>query len=83
MAETPLTVGAFEAKTHLSSLLARVAKGEEVVITRHGKAVARLVPATTSDREQADRAIGHLKALRQKATLGNADWKALRDQGRR
>ncbi|MEK7245434.1 MAG: type II toxin-antitoxin system prevent-host-death family antitoxin, partial [Pseudomonadota bacterium] len=30
------TVGAFEAKTKLSRLLARVAKGETIVITRHG-----------------------------------------------
>ncbi len=38
-------VGAFEAKTHLSSLLDRVEQGEEVTITRHGKPIARLVPA--------------------------------------
>jgi prevent-host-death family protein len=53
-----LTVGAFEAKTKLSELLDRVERGEEVVITRHGKPVARLVgsrdkapsPETTSER---------------------------------
>ena len=39
-----ITVGAFEAKTHLSSLLDRVAEGEEVVITKHGKPVAHVVP---------------------------------------
>jgi len=38
-------VGMFEAKTHLSSLVDEVEKGREVVITRHGKPVARLVPA--------------------------------------
>lgn len=38
-----ITVGAFEAKTKLSELLDRVEQGEEVVITRHGKTVARLV----------------------------------------
>jgi prevent-host-death family protein len=37
-------VGVHEAKTHLSELLRRVAGGEEVVITRGGRAVARLVP---------------------------------------
>jgi prevent-host-death family protein len=37
------TVGAFEAKTHLSALLDRVERGEEVTITRHGKPVAKLV----------------------------------------
>jgi prevent-host-death family protein len=38
-------VGMFEAKTHLSSLVEEVEKGGEVVITRHGKPVARLVRA--------------------------------------
>jgi prevent-host-death family protein len=38
------TIGIFEAKTHLSSLVDEVEKGREVVITRHGKPVARLVP---------------------------------------
>lgn len=41
------TVGAFEAKTHLAALLDRVERGEEIVITRRGRAVARLVPAAT------------------------------------
>ncbi|HWL70453.1 MAG TPA: type II toxin-antitoxin system prevent-host-death family antitoxin [Geminicoccus sp.] len=36
-------VGILEAKTHLSRLIEQVEKGEEVVITRHGKPVARLV----------------------------------------
>jgi prevent-host-death family protein len=38
-------IGMFEAKTHLSSLVEEVEKGGEVVITRHGKPVARLVRA--------------------------------------
>ena len=38
-------IGAYEAKTHLSDLLDRVERGEELVITRHGKPVARLIPA--------------------------------------
>lgn len=42
-----VTVGAFEAKTHLSSLLQRVESGEVVTITKHGRPVARLVPIET------------------------------------
>lgn len=38
------TVGAYEAKTHLSRLLDRVAGGEILTITRRGHPVARLVP---------------------------------------
>ena len=78
-----LTVGAFEAKTHLSSLLERVERGEEVLITRHGKAIARLVPAAGADRAQVDEAIARLKTLRAGSSLGGLDWKALRDEGRR
>ena len=39
-----------EAKTHLSRLLARVAKGDEVIIARAGKPVARLVPVQRAKR---------------------------------
>jgi prevent-host-death family protein len=78
-----ITVGAFEAKTHLSTLLERVSQGEEIVITRHGKAVARLVPAAAADRSRIDRAIAKLKALRKGCTLGGLSWKELRDEGRR
>ncbi len=38
------SVGAFEAKTRLSELLQRVEAGEQVIITKHGRPVARLVP---------------------------------------
>jgi prevent-host-death family protein len=37
-------VGAFEAKTHLSELLARVEAGESIAIAKHGRPIARLVP---------------------------------------
>ncbi len=37
-------MGLFEAKTHLSEVVARVEAGDEVVITRHNKPVARIVP---------------------------------------
>ena len=38
------TIRLFEAKTHLSALVARAERGEEVIITRHNKPVAKLVP---------------------------------------
>ena len=41
------TVGLFDAKTHLSEYVARAENGEEVVITRHNKPVAKLVPMST------------------------------------
>jgi prevent-host-death family protein len=44
-----VVVGTFHAKTHLTQLLERVAKGEKVVITKRGKPVAMLVPPETRD----------------------------------
>ena len=78
-----LTVGAFEAKTHLSSLLERVRRGEEIIITRHGKPIARLVPAAVADRARIDETISKLKTLRKGSSLGGLHWKDLRDEGRR
>ena len=43
---TVQSIGLFDAKTHLSELVARAEKGEEVVITRHNTAVAKLVPVS-------------------------------------
>ena len=47
------TVAIFEAKTRLSELLAQVQQGEEIVITRHGVPMARLVPPAAPDRRRA------------------------------
>lgn len=47
------TIGAYEAKTHLPRLLDRIARGESLTITRHGRPVARLVPVEDDDRERA------------------------------
>ncbi len=77
------TVGAFEAKTHLSALLDRVAGGEEVVITKRGKPVARLVPAAAADHARINDAIARLKSARAGVSLGGLNWKDLRDEGRR
>jgi prevent-host-death family protein len=77
-----ITIGAFEAKTHLSALLERVAAGEEVVITKHGKPIARLIGAEASDRQRVADAVATMKQLRKETTLGELSWKDLRDQGR-
>ena len=47
------SIGSYEAKTHLPRLLDRVANGESLTITKHGRPVARLVPI---DRDEEDRA---------------------------
>lgn len=50
------SVGAYTAKTHLPRLLDRIARGESLTITRHGRPVARLVPVQRADRERARQA---------------------------
>ncbi len=78
-----VSVGAFEAKTHLSALLDRVSQGKEVVITRRGQPVARLIPARQAKRSETESVIAELRRRRAGLTLGGLNWKDLRDQGRR
>jgi len=79
-------IGAFEAKNKLAALLDRVEAGEEIVITRHGRAVARLVPnASVADRSQAQAAAERIRARVRKLKTRGFDWDALkadRDAGR-
>jgi len=77
-----ITMGVFETKTHLSALIDKVAAGEEVVITKHGRPVARLVSAADADRARALEAFDRLLAARKGVTLGGLSWKELRDAGR-
>jgi prevent-host-death family protein len=81
-------VTAFEAKTRFGELLERVAQGEEVVITRHDKPVARLVPEGGPRLDEVRRSVEGLRQLQQrirqrsKARLSDADVRAAIDEGR-
>lgn len=78
-------IGAFEAKNTLGALLDRVLEGEEIVITRHGKPVARLVPNASVDRSAAQAAAERIRARAQSLKAGEFHWGALkadRDAGR-
>jgi prevent-host-death family protein len=80
------TIGAFEAKNKFGQLLDLAERGEEVLITRHGKEVARLVPARPARAPDAARAaLQRIRARAEARKLGRFDWqewKAYRDQGR-
>lgn len=80
-----LEIGAFEAKNTLGALLDRVQQGEEVIITRHGKAVARLIPNTGRiDSAQAKSALDRIRE-RAKAAKILFSWRELKedkDRGR-
>jgi len=78
-----MQVGAFEAKTHLSRLLAAVERGERVTITRRGRPVAALVPLETLHQEETAELVAELKALRGRTLSGAESIIELRDEGRR
>lgn len=78
-----IQVGAFEAKTHLSALIEKVIQGEEVLITRRGMPVARLVAAKRGEESDVGAAVDRLREIRSGVTLGDLDWRQLRDEGRR
>jgi len=78
------TVGAYEAKTHLSELLEKVEAGEEITITRHGSPVAKLVPMkrkATADERAA--AIQRIQKLGKSLSLGGLKIKDLIAEGRK
>ena len=80
-----MEIGAFEAKNKLGMLLDRVEYGEEIVITRYGKPIARLVPNTTRiDKLQARAALERIRARagNLKKTFDWAAVRADRDAGR-
>jgi prevent-host-death family protein len=65
------SVTALEAKTRFGQLLERVAQGEEVIITRHEKPVARLVPEGPRNLKSVRAAVAGLFELRRKISDGN------------
>jgi prevent-host-death family protein len=78
--------GAFEAKNKFGHLLDLVEHGEEIIITRHGKEVARLVPAGQRiNREEARAAVQRIRTRAEQQNLGRfewPEWKSYRDEGR-
>jgi prevent-host-death family protein len=78
------TVGSFEAKTHLSALLDRVARGEKFTITRHGIPAALLVPVVETEAGLSHREIVEgMRALRKRVKPHAMSVKAMIEEGRR
>jgi prevent-host-death family protein len=79
-----MTVGSYEAKTHLSALLERVAKGETITITKHGVPVARLVPVgDEKPRRDVKQVIEELLEFRKGNRLDGLSIRELIEEGRR
>jgi prevent-host-death family protein len=77
------SIGAYEAKTHLPRLLDEVEKGERITITKHGRPVAVLVPASAAGRLDADVALARIRELRKGISLGGLSIRELIDEARR
>ena len=86
-----VTITAFEAKTRFGELLERVSRGEEIVITRHEKPVARIVPEGLRSLVQVRQAVTALNQLRHQirgrpkrgAKLSDAEVRSAIEEGRR
>jgi len=76
-------VSSYEAKTHLSGLLRRTAKGEQITITKHGVSVAMLVPVRTSKKRSVRASIQEIRKFRAGKKLDRIDLKAMIEEGRR
>ena len=84
----PIVIDAEDAKHELAHLLDRVERGEEFVITRNGRAVARLTAGLGHDVAKAREAVDRLTALRKElaargVSLTQDEIRAMRDEGRR
>ena len=79
-----MEIGAFEAKTHLSALLERVAKGERITITKHGVPAAVLAPVSDAPRGLPHREIVEgMRALRKRVRAGKPGVREMIREGRR
>ena len=76
-------VGAYEAKTHLPKLLDAVEGGETIVITRHGKPVARLEPVVRDRADIADTIAQMRRERARRPRVSVAEILEMRDEGRR
>ncbi|MGE5517569.1 MAG: type II toxin-antitoxin system Phd/YefM family antitoxin [Bacteroidota bacterium] len=77
-------IAASEAKTHLPQLLDEVERGETLVITRHGRPIARLVPEHDRRQDEIGNVIDAIRNRRRQApSVTAAEILSARDEGRK
>jgi prevent-host-death family protein len=80
----PREIQASGAKTHLPQLLDEVERGETIVITRHGRPIARLVPEAARRQAEVEATIDAIRAAgKRSGRISAADLLSARDEGRR
>lgn len=78
-----ISVGTYEAKTHLTRLLDQVGQGETITITKHGTPIALLCPVKTPTRQERAAAIARLLAFQPKQPLNGLTVREMMEEGRR
>jgi prevent-host-death family protein len=76
-------IGIYDARSKLSELIERVQSGEEVVLTRHGEPVARLVPEKRRQKRSRAATVARIRALARKLDIRDIDIRKLIEEGRR
>lgn len=77
-------IQASEAKVHLPQLLDDVERGETLIITRHGRPIARIVPEVDRRQEQIDQALAEIQELRKRTSrIALGELLSARDEGRK
>ena len=76
-------VGSYEAKTHLPKLLERVAKGERITITKHGRPVAMLIPVEPEARQDIEEVIREIREFGKAHPLRGLSIREMIAEGRR
>jgi prevent-host-death family protein len=76
-------IGIYDARAKLSELVERVQAGEEVVLTRHGEPVARLVPEKGRRKRSSAAAVTRIRALARKLDVRDVDVRKLIEEARR
>ena len=77
-------IQASEAKVHLPQLLDDVERGETLIITRHGRRIARIVPEVDRRQEEIDKALAAIRELRKRTgRIALGELLSARDEGRK
>jgi prevent-host-death family protein len=77
-------IQASEAKSHLLQLLDDVERGATLIITRHGRPIARIIPETDRRQEETDRALASISELRKRTSSITIDELiSAREEGRK
>jgi len=77
------TVGSYEAKTHLPHLLKEVAQGEKITITKHGMAIALLIPVSLKQKKPSQEIIQELRTFRKRNFLKGLSISEMIKKGRK